>query len=104
MDNEMKIWLSDSSMKTPEQLAAMTPAQIASIAVLYNGDFSTMGYSMIGTAKIEIDLVPPDQMISLKVEALRRDITTIKAAAQQKVEELEEKLQSLLAITNTMEG
>jgi len=104
MNNEIKVWMSDSSMKTPEQLAAMTPAQLAGVVTFYNGDFSSLGYSMIGTAKVEFDLVPPDQMIALKIDALQRDITTVKAAAQQKVAELEEKLQSLLAITNTMEG
>jgi len=104
MNNEIKVWLSDSSSKTPEQLAAMTPTQLAGIVIFFDGDFSDIGYSMIGTAKVEFDLVPPDQMIALKIDALQRDITTVKAAAQQKVAELEEKLQSLLAITNTMEG
>jgi hypothetical protein len=104
MDNEIKVWLSDSSMKTPEQLAELTPTQLAGIVIFFNGDFSDMGYSLIGTAKIEFNLVPREKMVSLKIEALQRDITTVKAAAQQKVAELEEKLQSLLAITNTVEA
>ena len=59
------------------------------------------GYTKIGAATIEFDLIDCNAMIDNKIVALRAELQGVKAEAQVKVQRLEDQLQSLLAIEVT---
>lgn len=66
------------------------------------------GYSRVGTAVVVIELdVPVDEINNAQVTVLREQINQVYAAAEGKVQELESKIQNLLAISydvNTVEA
>ena len=91
-------WLSSTSSMSPEQILNDSGDELASQVMLSNLDMSTHGYTKVGTASIEFDLIDRNEMIENKVVALQAEMQTIKAEAQVKVQKLEDQLQSLLAI------
>jgi hypothetical protein len=93
-------WLTKHSRLTPEQIANATGEQLVDSLSFTNLDMATQGYTKVGTATIEFDLIDRQEMIDNKVVALRAELQGVKADAQVKVQRLEEQLQSLLAIEN----
>ena len=93
-------WLSKHSRLSPEEIVNATGEQLVDSVSFTNLDMSTQGYTKIGTASIEFDLIDRNEMIDNKVIALRAELQGVKAEAQVKVQRLEEQLQSLLAIEN----
>ncbi|MHB1098341.1 MAG: hypothetical protein ACYCZR_02185 [Burkholderiales bacterium] len=69
-----------------------------------NYDMSgTAGWLRVGTATISIEFDEEKEIISKKAEGLRKEIHTVRAEAQMKVERLEERLSQLLALPNYSE-
>jgi hypothetical protein len=92
-------YLSPYSHISPEQLA--TPGAISSMVFIQedNSDyFSKQGYTYVGTALIEVDVLEHKEIIANKVDALREEIKSTRAQAQARVTELEGKIQNLMAI------
>ena len=58
------------------------------------------GYIQVGTAKIEIELMQRDEINNGAVVALRKQKAAVLARAQNEATEIEQRIQSLLAITN----
>lgn len=67
-------------------------------------DMTDCGWSKVGTAEVLITLDDTDQMVANKVEALRKEITKVRAYAEFKAVQLEAKVQQLLAITNEVDA
>jgi hypothetical protein len=91
-------WLNSDSSMSPEQILNASGTHLVSATLLSNLDMSTHGYTKVGTATIEFELINRNEMIENKVVALQAEMQTIKAEAQVKVQKLEDQLQSLLAI------
>lgn len=58
------------------------------------------GYIQVGTATVEIELMQRDEINSGAVVALRKQKAAVLAKAQNEATEIEQRIQSLLAITN----
>ena len=56
------------------------------------------GYTKLGVATIEFELIDRNTMIDNKIVSLRAELQTVKAEAQVTVQKLEDQLQNLLAI------
>ena len=63
-----------------------------------------IGWTMVGTAAFEVTLVSRDAIINNKIAAINGEIKEIRADAQSKIARLEERMNSLLAITNEVEA
>jgi hypothetical protein len=91
-------WLSKHSYLSAEQLLTATGKQLVEDISFTELDMSTQGYTKVGTATIEFDLIDRKAMIDNKIVSLRAELQGVKAQAQVKVQKLEDQLQSLLAI------
>jgi delta-aminolevulinic acid dehydratase/porphobilinogen synthase len=95
------VWLIAHSSLSPNQVITATGEQLVANVCLTALDMAKHGYTMIGAATIEFDLIGPSEMIDNKIVALRAELQTVKADAQVKVQKLEDQLNSLLAIEVT---
>ena len=93
-------WITPHCNLSPEQILNPTGDQLVREVAFINLDMTDHGYTKIGIATIEFDLIDRNEMIDNKVIALRAELQGVKAEAQVKVQRIEEQLQSLLAITN----
>jgi len=91
-------WLTKHSRLTPEEVVNATGGQLVDAVSFTNLDMSSQGYTKIGTATIEFNLIDRNTMIDNKIVSLRAELQGVKADAQVKVQKLEDQLQSLLAI------
>lgn len=91
-------WLTKHSRLSPEQILTATGEELVDSVSFTNLDMSTQGYTKIGVATIEFDLIDRNEMIDNKIVSLRAELQGVKADAQVKVQKLEDQLQSLLAI------
>lgn len=90
-----KAWLTKYSATTPQQLAAgKTDGLIYSDA-----DMTSEGWSVVGEAEITVTLFSHDQLIANKVDALRAEAKSVRAAATARVTQIESQIQNLLAIS-----
>lgn len=92
------VWITSSCCLSPEQILNPTGELLVGATSFTDLDMSKQGWTKIGMATIEFDLIDRNEMIENKVVALRAEMQTIKADAQVKVQKLEDQLQSLLAI------
>jgi len=91
-------WVTERCRLSPEQILNPKCEQLVHEAAFTNLDMSGHGYTKIGVATIELDLIDRNEMIKNKADALRAELQGVKAEAQVKVQKLEDQLQSLLAI------
>jgi len=63
-------------------------------------DMSSAGYTEVGRVEIEVELLPPDQIVGNAVVALRAKASSIRAKAKAEATMLEGRAQKLLAIEN----
>jgi hypothetical protein len=91
-------WLTKHSRLSPEEIANATGEQLVDSVSFTNLDMASNGYTKIGTATIEFDLIDRNEMIDNKIVSLRAELQGVKADAQVKVQKLEDQLNSLLAI------
>lgn len=94
-------WLSKHSRLSPEQILTATGEQLIEDISFTELDMTSHGYTKVGTATVEFDLIDCNAMIDNKIVALRAELQGVKAEAQVKVQRLEDQLQSLLAIEVT---
>jgi hypothetical protein len=67
-------------------------------------DNTRYGFAIVGEAEIEIELLPPDQIVGNMVLALRSKAAEIRSEATAKVTALESRAQQLLALENKAGG
>lgn len=70
------------------------------ILISPESDMRDEGYTKVGIATVELEVVDDDLMRANAVESLRAEKQKVLAEAQQKATRLEEKIQNLLAITH----
>lgn len=63
-------------------------------------DMRDDGYTKIGIANVDLEIVDEDTMRANAIESLQAEKQKVLAEAQQKATRLEEKIQNLLAITH----
>jgi hypothetical protein len=90
-----KAWL--PSHASPEDLLGDSVHAISTMAYS-DSDMQRAGWTLVGEAEITVILVDEDQIILNKVDSLRAEKNRIIADAQVKVNDIEGKIQSLLAI------
>ena len=95
------VWLIAHSSLSPDQVITATGEELVANVCFTALDMAKHGYTKIGAATIEFDLIEPNEMIDNKIVALRAELQIVKADAQVKVQRLEDQLQSLLAIEVT---
>jgi hypothetical protein len=62
------------------------------------------GWTFVGEATIEVDLIlKPEELIASKIETLKAQQTKVRAETQQRLNQLEDMIQNLLAIGYTLE-
>lgn len=99
----VRVWISDTwrTVKDIEKQAQDNPDQAVG-SMTYTGpnqDLSEYGWIEVGTAIITATLLENDEVNAKQVENLKAQIQEIQADAQKKVRVLEDRIQSLLAIT-----
>lgn len=82
-----------ADMKKPEVLSQLLFLDSANTEY-----FDKEGYTRVGTADIEFHPLDVKEMVSGKVEALRKQAESIRAEATAKVTRIEAQVQTLLAI------
>jgi hypothetical protein len=97
----MNVWMtkydSPSTLKNPDQNVALGACHLIRKEINMG---SSAGYTLIGEATVEIKLFEDKEVLSNLVVALQSEIKQVKAECHLKVKNIEEKIQSLLAITN----
>jgi len=82
----------------PESLFRKDCASIDGLAFSKN-DMTSCGWSKVGPAKITVEVPDMDALVTYKIEALRAEVKSIRADAEVRAGDIEEKIQKLLAIT-----
>ena len=104
----MKVWLADSCRLTPSEIQACIDEGRHEYLIgrlhFSNADMAACGWTEIGTANIEIVLHPQDEVIEKLAVGLREQISIVRAEAQSKVAQLEEKLSQVLALPYPGQG
>ena len=93
-------YLGSSSLMSPEELHNATPEELVKHLTFRDESafWVEIGYTKVGTVKIDIELAPQNDMINNKIEALRAEMQMVKAESQKKVQDISVKIQNLLAI------
>ena len=89
-----KVWADQST-----HLQEITAATARSL-YLTSGDVSAMGYSVVGTAQVVIELDNWETMVANKVTALKAELQEELAGAEVRQSTLRDKISKLLAITH----
>lgn len=100
-----KAWLTETCGYTPSDIiqSATNDGDLERLVARLNfgnTDMSCYGWVEVGTAKIEVTFHPQDEVLEKLADGLREQISMVRAEAQTKVLELEEKLSQLLALPN----
>jgi hypothetical protein len=93
---KLKAYLSNQSELGPQDL--MTDDGIARL-FFSNLDMAKYGYTLVGEAEITVALIPTNEMVENKVQALRNEAAAVRAAATATVTRIESQIQNLLAIS-----
>ena len=98
----LKAWLPDHSHLNPEQLhteAALNALAFSSFCMRKSG------WTYVGEATITVDIIlEPEELIASKVETLKAQQTKLREEVQERINVLEDRIQSLLAITYVAEA
>jgi len=93
-----KAWITEHSTARPEHLAEGDPRLIK--WVCYSDmDMSGSGWVLVGEATVTLKLDSVEEVVANQVAALRQQITSVRAEAENKATDLERQVQQLLAIT-----
>ena len=101
INGKTKVWLSQWS--DPEKLKHGGDNAIRQLTFA-NCDMSGGGYTYVGIATVVAEIVDEKTMVVNKVESLKKELQCVRAKAQKEVNDLEDKIQKLLAITNEVEA
>jgi hypothetical protein len=94
-----QVWLS-SSAQLYMKSADMTDPDNSRWFSYHDEDMSHHGYILIGNAEIEIELLTPAEINNGAVEALKAQVQEVRAKAEKEVNQLQDKINQLLAIEN----
>ncbi len=83
----------------PKELIEADDAVLLRVLSFSDHDMSTAGWTRIGTASIEVTLCSANEIITSKVDALRALKAKKLADAQREATDIEQQIQTLLAIT-----
>ena len=93
----LKAWLPSSSHLKPEQLhaeAALNALAFSSFCMRRSG------WTYVGEATITVDIIlEPEELVASKIETLKAQQTRLREEVQEKLNDLEDQIQNLLAIT-----
>jgi hypothetical protein len=105
-----KVWLPDADRITPRDIQQCINDGKTDYAIRqfsYSGldaDMSKYGWVEIGTATIDVTFLPQESVIEKLADGLREQISIVRAEAQSKVAQLEDKLNQLLALPAPDQG
>jgi hypothetical protein len=88
-----QVWI--TSYTDPEELSPENSRPL----ILSNGDMVNSGWSLVGTAEIDIELCSREEMVSHKMEALKAELQVEMAGTEIRQSTLRDKISKLLAIT-----
>lgn len=91
-------WL--SSFQGPQDLISNDPDKLIARLYFASHDMSTSGWSKVGVATVTLEIPDEKTLIDNKAESIKAEIKKVKAAAQNAITQLTEKLNQLLAISN----
>jgi hypothetical protein len=89
-----QVWI--TSYTNPEELSPDNSRPL----ILSNGDMHNSGWSLVGTAEVDIELCSREDMVSHKIDALKDELQADLAAAEVRQSTLRDKISKLLAITH----
>lgn len=92
----VNVWLSEYA---GPDLFKCAPEQVVKGVFFAQSDMSQHGYTFVGQATVTFTAPDERQLVQNKVESLKVEKRRVLADAQKKATELEEKIQTLLAIS-----
>ena len=97
-----KAWVTGSSIWDMEQAK---DSQRVSDFSYHDGDMTEYGWVEVGTAEITVTLnVAHKDIVNSQVATLRKQVESIRAESQSKVNRIEDQIKNLLAITYEQQG
>jgi hypothetical protein len=93
-------YLSENQLKYLKQEDLTDVEKVMPHVYFSQHDLSSHGNAVVGTVEVDVELLPPDQIVGNAVLALRAKAAEIRVKATMEVTELEGKAQQLLAIEN----
>jgi len=97
ISGKTKVWLSQYSSVTPQELEAGTVG--VGRFCFSDPDTAPDHWTCVGDAEITITVADRKTILANKVEALKEEAKSIRAEAHKKCVEIEDKIQKLLAIS-----
>lgn len=98
-------WTSQADVETFEDRMRRGDEQAALGTLAYTeGDMSLYGWVEAGTAYIQFEGLPRSEVIVRLVDSLRQQQALARAQAESQCRQMEERIQSLLAITHEPES
>ncbi len=94
-----QVYLSDSAQKYMKSVD-MTDPENSKWFSYHDDDMSRHGFMLVGHAEIELDLFTPAQINQSALVALKAQVQEVKAKAEKEVNQLQDKINQLLAIEN----
>jgi hypothetical protein len=91
-----KAWITSHSDLGPDSL--MDPKNIANLS-FSNSKMESVGWTFVGEAEITVDLVDTNTLIANKVDALRNELSAVRAQAQMEATRIESRINDLLCLT-----
>lgn len=95
-------WTSPEELK--ELMEQEQGAKAVSRLAFSEGDVNISGWTCVGQAEISVSLFPPKALLASKISSLRNELEVVRANHQVKVQDLEGKINSLLALPNLIEN
>jgi hypothetical protein len=97
--NTIKIWVSESSLKYVD-LSDLNNPEMQKNFFYTQSDMADMGYTQLGVAVIENSFFSRTEIQNNAVDSLKVQMQEVRAKAEKQVNELQDKINQLLAIEN----
>lgn len=81
------------------EILELEPEVLVSRLFYGTGDYANIGWVRVGNATITVELVSTDALVANKVEALKGELQSVRAAAQLRENQINDQIQNLLALT-----
>jgi hypothetical protein len=94
-----KVWLSDIWGPQDLQGNGREGDRVVGRPMYSDTDLSKSGFTYVGEAEITLHILDDDKIVANKIDALKAEKQNVIAEAQLKANKIEERIQSLLAIT-----
>lgn len=104
VEGTTKVWLTEHCGIGPEDIKSGDAAMLVRCVTFSSHDMSNCGWTLVGEANVAITFVDGNQILNNKIDALRAEKQKTLADAQVKANELEAKIQKLLAISYDQEA